>query len=175
MGKSHCRSAWLKEGNLDDALQALLGLRDTSAGTHRGQENKEKFDQVHPHRRGVVQTQLHPPYFGMCKRRAVCMDNARTPQRDMRGSYRWSIFSIEGHSCGILLANHKGRLHKVCTAVYAMSATLAQGVTRRAQIDLQPLAVPYLENRITGTFPLGDTADEVLRGRHRVFHEVDRG
>jgi len=51
---------------------------------------------------------------------------------------------------------------------------LAQSATRRAHIDLQPLAVPYLGNRYTETFPFGDTANEVPRGRHRVFHEVDR-
>ena len=32
------------------------------------------------------------------------MYNGRAPQRDMLESYRWSIPSIEGHSCGILLA-----------------------------------------------------------------------
>jgi len=39
------------------------------------------------------------------------------------GSHRWSISSIEGHPCGILLANHKGRMHEVRTTVQAMSTT----------------------------------------------------
>jgi len=52
---------------------------------------------------------------------------------------------------------------------------LAQGATRRAQVDLQPLVVSYLGNRYTGTFPFGDTTDEVPHGHHRVLHEVDRG
>jgi len=39
----------VERGDLDDALQALPGRWDTPAGTHKGQKNKEKFDQVHPH------------------------------------------------------------------------------------------------------------------------------
>jgi len=43
------------------------------------------------------------------------------------------------------------------------------------ELDLQPLAIPHLGNRHSGTLSLGDTADEVPHGRHRVLHEVDRG
>jgi len=52
---------------------------------------------------------------------------------------------------------------------------LTQGATRRTQIDLQPLVVPYLGNRYSRAFPFGGKADEVPHGFHRVFHEVDRG
>ena len=101
--------------------------------------------------------------------------NGIAPRRDMWESYRWSISSIEGHSCGILLANHKGRLHEVRTAVQAVSTTrlLAQGAARRAQVDLQPVAFPYMGNRYPGALSSGDKTDEVPRGRHRVLHEVD--
>ena len=50
------------------------------------------------------------------------MNNDRAPRRDMWESYRWTISNIKGHSCGILLANSKGRLHEVRTAVQAVSA-----------------------------------------------------
>jgi len=59
----------------------------------------------------------------VCEWRPMRRNNGRTPQRDMRQSYQWSISSIEGHSCEILLANHKGRLYEVRTTVQAMSAT----------------------------------------------------
>ena len=103
--------------NLDDALQALPGWWDTPIGTHGGQENKEKFCQVHSHRQGVVQTRVHPPNLGMCEWRPMWTNKGRSPRRDMRESYRWSICSIEGHSCEILLVDHKGRLHEVRTSV----------------------------------------------------------
>ena len=124
--------------NLDDALPTLLGWWDILAGTYRGHSSQEEFKQIHPDRREFVQTWVHSPHPDMCKWWAVHGHYGRTSQRDMRESHRWSSSLVEGCSRRILLANHEGRLHEVCTAVQAVPVTcwLAQGAPRRAEIDL---------------------------------------
>jgi len=46
---------------------------------------------------------------------------------------------------------------------------LAQGPPRRAKVNLQPLAVPYVGNRYFGTFSVGDQANEVFGCGNRDF------
>jgi len=63
----------------------------------------------------------HPTLI--CVSGAVHMHYGRTSRRDMRESHRWLSSLIEGCSHRILLANHEGRLHEVCTMVQAVPAT----------------------------------------------------
>jgi len=51
---------------------------------------------------------------------------------------------------------------------------LAQHAPRRVEINIQPMAIPYVGNRYSGAFSFGNKADEVPRGCHRILHEVDR-
>jgi len=112
----------------------------------------------------------------MFKWQIVHTHYGRTPWRNMRKSHRWPSSRIEGHSRKILLASHKGRLLKLRTAVQAVPTTcwLAQGASKRAQIDLQPMAVPYLGDRYSEAIPFSVTIDDVPCDCNRIFHKVDR-
>ena len=58
------------------------------------------------------------------------------------------IVSIQGGTCRLLLVNRKAKLRRVRPAVQAVPTTcrLAQGAARRAEVNLQPMASPYLGN-----------------------------
>ena len=77
--------------------------------------------------------------------------------------------------CRLLLAHNDGRLQEICPVLQAMPAArrLAQGAPKRAKVNLQPLAVPYLGNRYSRTLSIGDQTNEVFGCRDRVLHKVD--
>ena len=65
------------------------------------------------------------------------------------GSHIWrSIAGDKDYPCRLLLAHDERRLQEIRPALQAMPAArrLAQGTPRGAEVDLQPLAVPYLGN-----------------------------
>ena len=111
-----CLPSW-RRWNLDDTFQTLLGRKDTPARTHRGQSSPEKFKQIYPCGWGFVQTWVHSPYPDLCKWWAVHVHYGRTSRGDMRKSHRWSSSLVEGYSRRLLMANHEGRLHEICTVV----------------------------------------------------------
>ena len=77
----------------------------------------------------------------------------------------------------LLLAHDEGRLQEICPTLQAVSAArrLAQGALRRVEVNLQPLAVPHVGNRHSGTLLASDQANEVFGRGDRILHQMDRG
>ena len=76
----------------------------------------------------------------------------------------WTISLIEYCSSRVLLANHKERLHEVCTTVQAMPTTcwLASCTPRGVVVGPQPMAFPNMGNWYHGPFPTSSSSDEVM-------------
>jgi len=73
---------------------------------------------------------------------------AELHEGNMWESRRGSSSGCKNSPCRLLLANDEGRLQEVCTVLQAMSAArrLAQSTSRRAEVNLQPLAISHLGN-----------------------------